>query len=93
MPKKKLEIKEQALHYEERIVGMSRFWAASQDNTKIERLLRTPKRMNVMRGDAAIPIDGLQYEIKQIQYPRDAPLSMDLSLERLEATYEFAETE
>ncbi len=92
LPKKELELKEADLHYEERTVGMSRFFAAAQANTKIVRLLRTPKRANINNGDAVIPIDGLQYEIKQIQYPRDAPLSMDLSLERLEATYEFAKT-
>lgn len=89
-PKDKLTIKVSLLHYEERIVGMSRFWTAKQANAKVDMLLRTPQLRNVSTQDVAIPIDGRQYKIVQIQYPKDVePPSMDLSLERIEAKYEI----
>ena len=77
------------LPYEERTVGMSRFWTASQDNTKIERMLRFPRLDTVVRNDVVIPTDGKPYNIVQVQYPPDiSPPSMDLSLERIEVAYE-----
>lgn len=83
--------KAEALRYEERIVGIGRFWAAKQDNVQIDRLIRVPRLDSISSQDVAIPIDGKQYKIKQIQYPPDVePPSMDLSLERVEAEYEFS---
>jgi hypothetical protein len=77
------------LPYEERTVGMGRFWTASQENTKIERLLRFPRKDTVVRDDQVIPTDGKPYTIVQVQYPPDvSPPSMDLSLERVEVAYE-----
>ena len=87
----KLPPKYEALHYEERIVGMGRFWTAKQDHVQIDRLIRVPRLENISSQDVAIPVDGKQYEIKQIQYVPDVePPSMDLSLERVEAEYEFS---
>ena len=89
MPKDGLTLKVGSLRYEERTVGMSRFWAASQEQTKIARLLRLPRIDSVERADVVIPIDGKQYEIMQVQYPPDIePACMDLSLERLEVAYD-----
>ena len=90
MPKEGLTLKlDNPLRYAELKVFDSKFWAASQDNTKIERLLRIPRTDDVVRDDKIIPIDGKQYKIVQIQYPVDVmPKSMDLSLERLEVAYE-----
>lgn len=91
LPKDGLTLKVGSLRYHELKVFDSKFWAASQDNTKIERLLRTPRINFVERADAVVPIDGKQYEIVQIQYPVDVvPLSMDLSLERIEVAYEIS---
>lgn len=90
-PKDELAIKVSSLHYEERVVGMGRFWTAMQASSKIDLLLRTPQLRNVSTQDIAIPIDGKQYRIVQIQYPKDVePPSMDLSLERIEAKYEIS---
>lgn len=90
MPKQKLTLKiDYPLRYAELKVFDSKFWAASQDNTKIERLVRLPKVDQIGRDDMIIPVDGKQYKIVQIQYPIDVlPKSMDLSLERLEVAYE-----
>lgn len=78
------------LRYEERTVGMSRFWAAMQAQSKIHLLLRMPQIRSVNDYDVVVLRDGEQYVIKQIQYPKDVePPSMDLSLERLDTKYVF----
>jgi hypothetical protein len=90
MPKEALTIKAANVRYKERTVGMSRFWAAKQTNAKIGRLLRMPKLNSVSTQDVVIPIDGKQYKILQVQYPEDVyPPVMDLSLERLDASYDI----
>jgi hypothetical protein len=90
-PKEGLTLKVGPLHYEERTVGMSRFWTALQAQVSIDLLLRVPQLRSVSTQDIAIPNDGQQYEIKQIQYPEDvSPPVMDLSLERLSADYDLA---
>jgi len=91
LPKEGLKIKASALHYEERTVGMSRFYTAMQNQVKIEQILRVPRINSVSTQDVAIPNDGKQYKIIQIQCPQDVdPPVMDLSLERLEAEYAFS---
>lgn len=88
MPKKGLTLKE-TLRYEERSVGVERYNLGLQNGMRIERLMRCPRRKNVAPDDVAIPIDGTQYTIKQVQYPQNVtPLSMDLSLERVVSTYD-----
>lgn len=89
-PKDGLVLKLENLRYEERTVGMGRYWTAKQDNVSIDLLIRVPRIDSVSSQDIAIPKDGKQYKIKQVQYPKDVePPSMDLSLERLEQSYEF----
>lgn len=90
MPKDGLTLKVGPLHYEERIVGMGRFWTAMQAQAKINQILRVPRINAVSVQDIAKPNDGEQYKIIQIQYPKDVePPVMDLSLERIEAKYEL----
>jgi hypothetical protein len=91
MPKEGLTLKVGPLRYKERTVGMGRFWTAMQAQAQIAQVLRVPQIRSVSTQDIAIPHDGMQYEIKQIQYPEDVePPVMDLSLERVEADYELA---
>lgn len=90
MPKDGLTLKVGSLHYEERTVGMGRFWTAKQAQVKVEQMIRVPRINSVSSQDIAIPSDGKQYEIVQIQYPKNVePPSMDLSLERVDADYEI----
>lgn len=90
-PVEGLTLKAGPLRYHERTVGMSRYWAAMQNQTKVDLLLRVPQLRNVSTHDIAIPNDGKQYEIKQVQYPEDVePPVMDLSLERLDSDYDLA---
>lgn len=91
MPKEGLSLKEGNLRYDERTVGMGRYWTAMQAQARISLLLRVQRLRNVSTQDIAIPNDGEQYRIVQIQYPEDiVPPVMDLSLERIEAKYEIA---
>ena len=77
------------LRYEERTVGVKRFWTAMQAHARIDVLIRTPQIRSVDIHDVVILANGEQYEIKQIQYPKDVmPPSMDLSLTRLETKFE-----
>jgi len=92
MPKDGLTLKIGPLRFEERTVGMSRFWTAKQEQVKIDRLVRVPKHINVSTQDIAV-INSEQYEIKQVQYPKDVEIPvMDLSLERLVQVYEIKGT-
>lgn len=89
MPKEGLTLKVGPLHYEERTVGMGRYWTAAQAQVRIEQLLRTPRINSVSTQDIAI-VNGQQFRIVQIQYPPGIePACMDLSLERLEESYEI----
>lgn len=89
MPKPKLTVKS-TLRYDQRIVGMQRYWIAKQAQSEIEMIIRVPRILSIGTDDVAVPNDGKQYKIAQIQYPPDIyPLSMDLSLERLEADYDI----
>lgn len=87
MPKDGLILKN-TLRYDERTVGMSRFWVAMQAQAKVEHILRVPRINSISTQDIAVPNDGEQYRIVQIQYIHDVkPPSMDLSLERVDADY------
>lgn len=81
------------LRYEERTVGVTRFYTAIQNRERIERVLRVPRTEGISSLDVCIPTDGKQYQIKQLQCPDGAyPSVYDMALERLGVDYEFAET-
>jgi hypothetical protein len=86
-----------SLRYHERTVGLSRHYIAKQSQVKVVYVLRCPRLRDVSAQDIAIPNDGKQYRIEQIQYPEDInPPVMDLTLEELTAYYDIyqpAETE
>lgn len=88
-PKYKTSTKIENLRFEERIVGMSRYWTALQEQAQIEKLIRVLRINSVTIHDVAI-LDGQQYDIVQVQYfPDVEPPCMDLSLERLEVAYDI----
>lgn len=89
MPKEKLELKGE-LRYKERTVGIDRYWKARQANVKVACVLRCPRLRDVSPQDIAIPVDGKQYRIVQVQYPEDIePPVMDLTLEGVTEVYEI----
>lgn len=82
----------QSLRYKERTVGLNRFYSALQNNIKVDLVIRCPEVRGLSESTndilVAIPIDGQQYKVMQIQYIEDSkPPSMDLTLERLGEPY------
>ena len=80
------------LRYKERTVGLNRYYSALQNNIKVDFVIRCPEVRGLSEKATdilvAIPIDGYQYKVIQIQYIEDAqPPSMDISLERLGSDY------
>ena len=77
------------LPYQERTVGMQRYWTAHESKVRISHLLRCPLPPDtdgylrpVSTEDVVMLRDGQQYTIRQIQYPEDiVPRVMDLTLE------------
>lgn len=73
----------QTLRYKERTVGLTRYYAALQANVRVQYVLRCLRVPGVSTQDVAIPNDGKQYKIAQVQYPEDVtPPVMDLTLVR-----------
>lgn len=71
------------LRYEERTVGINRFYTAKQNMVEIEKVLRVPDQFQITTQDVAITEDGQKYRIDQIQRIRDVyPVSLDLALYR-----------
>ena len=66
------------------------FFTALQANVRVNYVLRCPRLRDISTQDIAIPNDGKQYRIYQIQYPEDIdPPVMDMTLEELEAAYDI----
>lgn len=91
MPSEGLILKN-SLRYHERTVGMTRYYAAMQNDIKVDFVIRCPEVRGLSEKNTdilvAILIDGQQYKVMQIQYIEDAvPKSMDLTLERVGESY------
>lgn len=70
-----------SLHYDERKLGVQRYYAAMQNQRKVERVIRVQAAREITSQDVAITEDGRKYRIDQVQdvlsvYPR----SLDLAL-------------
>lgn len=90
-PKQGLKVKVSNLRYEERTVGMTRYWTALQANARVQQVLRVPRINTVHTDDVVVPTDCTQYKIIQVQYPPGIdPKVMDLSLEKMEVPYDIA---
>ena len=88
MPKEGLLLKH-TLRYAQRTVGLTRYYQALQANVRVKHLVRCHCVDSVSTQDVAVPADGKQYRIIQIQYPEDVnPPVMDLTLEAIEQEYE-----
>lgn len=82
------------LHYEERKLGLIRFYSAKQDQVKAERVLRVPRRPEISPQDVAVTQDERQYRIELIQMAEGVyPPSLDLTLSSVQQLYELPEEE
>ena len=69
------------LRYEERSLGIQRYYAASQNQTEIKRVIRVPKYPYVTNQDVAQTEEGTYYRIDLVQNVVDVyPPCMDLTL-------------
>lgn len=89
MPMDRL-VEKARLRYRKRTVGVNRYYAALQDQIRVDYLLRCPYRGNVVSNDIVL-LGAEQYAVRQVQCPEDiTPPVMDLTLERVEQSYELA---
>lgn len=87
-PKPALTLAE-TLFYEERRVGLQRYYTSKQAQVQVERVIRTQTRPAVNPQCIAVTEDGTQYGIELVQQLQDVyPPSMDLTLIRIAQKYE-----
>lgn len=70
------------LDYQERKLGVQRYYQAKQNQIHVERVIRVPRSsVEITSQDVAITEDGRRYRIDLIQAVRDVwPPSLDLTL-------------
>ena len=79
----------ETLFYEERRVGLQRYYTSKQAQVQVERVIRTQLRPSVNPQCVAVTEDGVQYGIDLVQQITDVyPASMDLTLTKIEQKYE-----
>lgn len=79
------------LRYEERQMGVQRYYSARQNNIRIERVLRVPRTGRVSTQDLAVTEDGRQYRVDWVQSVRDVwPASADLTLVAVTQHYDVS---
>ena len=79
----------ETLFYQERQVGLQRYYAGRQAQVQVERVIRTQTRPAVNPQCIAVTEDGVQYGIDLVQQLQDVyPPSMDLTLTKIEQKYE-----
>lgn len=81
----------ETLFYQERRVGLQRYYAGKQAQVQVERVIRTQTRPSVNPQCIAVTEDGTQYGIDLVQQVTDVyPASMDLTLTKIEQKYEVS---
>lgn len=84
-------VKKAVLRYEERRLGLQRYYEGKQNQVEVERVLRTPRRKGVSSQDLAVTEDRQQYRIDLVQSATDVyPPSMDLTLTRITQKYDVS---
>lgn len=77
------------LRYEERRLGIQRYYAGQQNQVEIQRVIRTQRSSAVSNQDVAVTEDGRQYGINMVQMTEGVyPPSMDITLAKIEQKYE-----
>lgn len=83
MPKPK-PVKVALLHYEERRLGLTRYYSAKQNNVDVNRVVRVPRGARIAAQDIAVTEDGQEYTIDMIQTVDGVrPPSLDLTLAKV----------
>lgn len=73
-----------ALRYEELRLGLTRYYAAQQNNVDVERVLRVPRVPGIAVQDLAVTEDGQEYAIDLVQTVEGVfPPCLDLTLAKV----------
>lgn len=84
------EIKMKA-RYEERRLGVQRYYVAQQNQIQISRVLRIPAGTEITNQDILVDERGVQYRIDLVQIVTNVfPKSMDLTLYRIDQKIEVS---
>lgn len=79
------------LHYAEQRLGITRYYAAAQAMSQVERVIRVPRHQAVNAQMMAITEDGKKYRIDLVQAVDDVyPPSLDLTLSKVTHDAEVA---
>lgn len=77
------------LPYEERRLGITRYFSGAQNQMQIDRVLRVQRAGKVNTQDIAVTEDGQNYRVDLVQSVPDVwPESMDLTLSKIEQIIE-----
>lgn len=88
-PREGLILKYKALRYEDKTIGVKRYYEAMQANAQLDELIQVPMHKDISSQDVAV-IGSRQYSIDQAQHLTDTrPPSSKLSLSRLEVDYDL----
>lgn len=90
---KETPVKAASLRFEERRLGIERFYQGQQNQVEISRVIRTPRREEINTQQIAV-IKGVQYKINMVQHVPDAyPPCMDITLAAIQQKYKLEEEE
>lgn len=80
------------LPYEERRLGISRYFYGQQNQMQIDRVLRVQRAGKVNTQDIAVTEDGQNYRVDLVQSVFDVwPESVDLTLSKIEQVIDLTE--
>ena len=80
------------LRYEERRLGITRYFSGAQNQMQIDRVLRVQRAGKVNTQDIAVTEDGQNYRVNLVQSVPDVwPESMDLTLSKIEQVIDLTE--
>ena len=86
MPVESITLKA-SLRFKQKTLGFNRVYVESQNDIKVDNLIRCPLLKTIKALDIAI-IDGEQYRVMRIQEIEDTrPKVMDMTLERLDGEF------
>lgn len=74
-----------ALRYEERRLGIQRYYSSLQNQIQLDRVIRVPRVAGITTQDIAVTEDYQAYRIDLVQSVMDVyPPSLDLTLTKIE---------
>ena len=77
------------LRYEERRLGITRYFSGQQNQLQIDRVLRVQRAGKITSQDIAVTEDGQNYRVDLVQSVPDVwPESVDLTLSKIEQIIE-----